>query len=190
MYSKLPSLAAIALGSFLFALSYPTAFAWEMAGSKEVTLHTRDGQDIPIGSITFEPRGDRIGFSLHLDHARFKDFFLSMKEFKCLEGREEIQCHVPYPYANPVTVTPGDLTWLEHSLLFLYKLPADFGARLWNGIYYRMAVTENGIVGTPQAVDLNLISAPPADTSAAPFGPMERTEIPPGSRWISTLTIR
>jgi len=113
-----------------------------------------------------------------------------MKEFKCLDGGDEIQCHVPYPYANPATVTADDLAWLEHALLFLYKLPTEFGASLWNGLYYRMAITEDGIVGTPEAIDLNLISAPPADGSVAPYGAMERTEIAPGSRWIRALTIR
>jgi hypothetical protein len=182
-------LVAIVMGSFLLASSCP-ASAWEMAGTREVALHTRDGQAIPIGSITFLPQGDRIGFSLQLAHDRFKDYFLSMKEFKCLDGGEEIQCHVPYPYANPATVTPDDLAWLEHALLFLYKLPTEFGARLWNGLYYRMAITEDGIVGTPEAIDLDHISAPPADGSIAPYGPMERTEIAPGSRWIRALTIR
>jgi len=181
-------LAAIAGASLLLA-SWP-ASAWDMAGTKDVALHTRDGQSIRIGTITFQPRDDRIGFLLHLDHRPFKDFFLSMKEFKCLDGGEEIQCHVPYPYANPATVTAGDLAWLEHALLFLYKEPTDFGARLWNGLYYRMAITDEGIVGTPEAVDLNLISAPPADAAVAPFGPLERTEIAPESRWISRLTIR
>lgn len=189
MHLILRSIAAVVLSSSILALPC-SAFAWEMTGTKEVALHTRDGQVIPIGTITFRPQGARVGFSVQLDHRRFKDFFLSMKEFKCLEGREEIQCHVPYPYANPATVTEGDLAWLEHSLLFLYKLPTDFGARLWNGLYYRMVITENGIVGTPEAIDLNLISAPPNDTTVVPFGPAERTEIAPGSRWIKQLTIR
>lgn len=189
MHAMLRNVAAVALGSFILALP-GSAFAWEMTGSKEVTLHTRDGQAIPIGTITFRPQGDRVGFSLQLHHERFKDFFLSMKEFKCLEGPEEIQCHVPYPYPNPATITKDDLRWLEHALLFLFKSPADFGARLWNGLYYRMDITEQGIVGTPQAVDLNLISAPPDDASVPPFGAAERTEITPGSHWISRLTIR
>lgn len=189
MHPMLRSIAAAVLSSSILALPCP-ASAWEMNGIKEVALHTRDGQVIPIGTITFRPEGARVGFSVQLDYGRFKDFFLSMKEFKCLEGREEIQCHLPYPYANPSTVTAGDLAWLEHSLLFLYKLPTDFGARLWNGLYYRMVITENGIVGTPQAIDLNLISAPPNDTAVVPFGPAERTEIVPGSRWIKMLTIR
>jgi len=111
-----------------------------------------------------------------------------MKEFKCLEG-EEIHCHVPYPYPNPGTVSRSDLRWLEHSLLFLYKQPKDFGARLWNGLYYKMELTEKGIIGTPQAIDLALIGAPPADFSIPPYSPDDRADIPANSRWISGLAI-
>lgn len=180
--------AAIALSSFLLAA--PTvASAWDMAGTRTVTMHTRDGEAIRIGTVTFQPQDERTGFEVHLDHKVFKDFFLSMREFKCVEGAE-IQCHVPYPYPNPSTVTRNDLSWLEHALLFLYKTPSEFGARLWNGLYYRMAITDEGIVGTAEAVDLNLISAPPADAAVAPYVPTERSEIAPGSRWIGKLTIR
>lgn len=166
------------------------ASAWEMAGTKELAVHTRDGQTIVIGTVSFQPQAERVAFVLQLDPRRFKDFFLSMKEFKCLEGQEEIQCHIPYPYPNPATVTATDLRWLEHALLFLYKVPTDFGARLWNGLYYRMSLTAQGIVGTPQAIDLNLISAPPDDASIPPFGPQDRSDIAPASRWISSITIR
>src|SRR5574343_390028 len=166
----------------------PTASAWELAGSKRITLQTRDGQAPPLGTVEFTPQGGASAFTLHLDHAKMKDFFLSMKEFKCLEG-EEIQCHVPYPYPNPGTITRQDLRWLEHSLLFLFKAPKDFGAKLWNGLYYKMEITDKGIVGTPQAIDLVQIGAPPADTSIPPYGPGDRSEIPPNSRWISGLTI-
>lgn len=180
-------LACLLGGLFASALAMP-ATAWELAGSKLITLHTRDGQSIAIGHVDFTPKGEHSSLKLNLDHAKLKDFFLSMKEFKCLEG-EEIHCHVPYPYANPGTVSRTDLRWLEHSLLFLYKQPKDFGARLWNGLYYEMALTEKGLVGTPQAVDLALIGAPPADTSIPPYGPAERSEISPGSRWIRSLSI-
>lgn len=189
MHPLLHKLAAIVLGGFALALPC-SASAWDMTGVRTVTLHTRDGQAIPIGTVTFRPQGDRTGFVLQLDEKPFKDFFLSMKEFKCLEGSEEIQCHVPYPHANPATVTKSDLAWLEHALLFLHKTPAEFGARLWNGLYYRMTITDEGIVGTAEAIDLGLIGAPPADASVAPFVPAERTEIAPGRRWIGRLTIR
>ena len=174
-------------GLFAIALSL-SASAWELAGSKTIALHTRDGQRIVIGTVDFTPKNEQATFTLHLDHAKLKDFFLSMKEFKCLEG-EEIHCHVPYPYPNPGTISRSDLRWLEHSLLFLYKQPKDFGAKLWNGLYYQMTLTDKGIVGTPQAVDLVQIGAPPANTSIPPYGPADRNDISPNSRWINRLTI-
>ena len=38
-------------------------------------------------------------------------------------------------------------------------------------------------------MDLAQIGAPPADTSVPPYGPGERSDITPNSRWISSLTI-
>jgi hypothetical protein len=187
MNLNLRPLASLCFGTLVVALPL-SAGAWELAGSKVIKLQTRDGQNIVLGTVDFKPKGDASTFALHLDHAKMKDFFLSMKEFKCLEG-EEIQCHVPYPYPNPGTITRKDLRWLEHSLLFLYKAPKDFGAKLWNGLYYQMQITDRGIVGTPQAVDLGMIGAPPADTSIPPYGPGERSEITSNSRWITGLTI-
>ncbi|TXG94871.1 MAG: hypothetical protein E6R09_16575 [Rhodocyclaceae bacterium] len=187
MKLNLRQLASLCFGTLAIALPLSAA-AWDLAGSKVIKLQTRDGQSIVLGTVDFKPKADASTFDLHLDHAKMKDFFLSMKEFKCLEG-EEIQCHVPYPYPNPGTITRQDLRWLEHSLLFLFKAPKDFGAKLWNGLYYKMEITDKGIVGTPQAIDLVQIGAPPADTSIPPYGPGDRSEIPPNSRWISGLTI-
>ena len=167
----------------------PAAFAWELVGTKTIALHTREGQRINLGTVRFQSVDGKTTFTLHLEPERFKDFFLSMKEFKCLESSEEIQCHVPYPYPNPATVSADNLVWLEHSLLFFYKAPRDFGARLWNGLYYRMQVTEQGIVGTPQAIDLVQMGAPPVDPSIPPFGAEGRTDIAKDARWFNRLTI-
>ena len=52
-----------------------------------------------------------------------------------------------------------------------------------------MTLTDKGIVGTPQAVDLVQIGAPPANTSIPPYGPADRNDISPNSRWINRLTI-
>lgn len=181
--------AAWLLGVFVGTVS-PAAFAWELSGTHDVLLHLRDGSELPIGTVSFKPQGERFGFALQMDDKRFKDFFLSMKEFKCLEGSEEILCHVRYPYANPATVTAADLAWLEHALLFFYKRPTEFGAKLWNGVYYRMQLGPGGIVGTPQAIDLGLIASPPANPAIPPYGPDERSEMPAGSRWAERLIIR
>lgn len=174
----------------LLVLCAAPAQAWEMRGEKTLLLEPRAGSPLRLGTIVFTPAGELTQFEIKLDHQVFKDYFLSMKEFKCIEGQSEIQCHVPYPYANPRTVSAADLRWLEHSLLFLFKTPNEFGARLWNGLYYRLRLSDEGLVGTPEAVDLAQIGAPPADPSTPPYGPGDRSEIAPEARWFPRLLIR
>ena len=174
----------------LLAAAPAVALAWELQGVKTITANTRDKQRIILGSVRFEPRGDgSVSFSVTLDPLRFVDHFLSMKEFKCLDGQGEIVCHVPYPYAQPGIVSGEDLAWLEHSLLFLYKLPSEFGARLSNGLYFQLERTEQGLRGRPQAIDLNQISAPPDDPEHPPFTADLRDDSAPGVRWIESLSI-
>lgn len=167
------------------------ANAWDLAGTKVITIHSRDGKSVDIGTVDFKPADakGRIPVAVRMDHDRFKDFFLSMKEFKCLEGLDEVFCHVPYPYTNPATVTATDLAWLEHALMFMFKAPKEFGAKLWNGVYYKLTLTGQGLVGSTQAVDLNQIGAPPADLNVPPYGPGERSDIPPEVRWFNKITI-
>ena len=169
----------------------PLAGAWELSGSKTISAVTREQQLVPIGTVTFAPAANgAIAFALRMEHGRFADHFLSMKEFKCLEGAGEVLCHVPYPYKTPGTVSATDFAWLEHSLLFLYKQPRDFGAKLWNGLYFRLQPDAQGLVGLPQAVDLNLISAPPDDLSTPPYNTSLRDDVPEGAHWIERLVIR
>jgi hypothetical protein len=172
------------------AMASHTATAWELQGTKTLVALTRDQQRLPLGTVVFTPRPDgKITFAVHMDHAKFTDHFLSMKEFKCVEGGGEVSCHVPYPYPNPGTVTATDLRWLEHHLLFLFKLPKEFGAKLWNGLYYRLERTDTGLVGKPQSIDLNLISAPPAQADTPPYRAPLRDDVAAGVRWIDRLVI-
>lgn len=160
------------------------------AGTRRVTLHAKNGDRVDIGTVTFTPRADgRVAFVWRVDHTRFTDHFLSMREFKCLTGQGEILCLVPYPHAQPGHVVANDLAWLEHSLLFMYKKPSEFGAKLWNGVYFMLAVEGNRLVGKPQAIDLNLISAPPARADVAPFDASRRDDVAPGARWFERMTI-
>jgi hypothetical protein len=177
---------AFAVGSVFLANA---ALATPLVGQKTIALHSRDGQVSPIGTVNFEPQGEKIRFTVKMDPLKLKDFFLSMREFKCAEGPAEIQCYVPYPYAQPGTITNTDFSWLEHSLLFFYKQPTDFGAKLWNGVYYQLKPTAKGLTGEPQAVDMGLIGVPPDNLNVPPFTPADRSEMTPGARWFDKLTI-
>lgn len=172
------------------ALSSLTASAARLEGTKAVFAHTRDKERIPIGSVRFDPQGGGLStFVLSMDYARFADYFLSMKEFKCLDGKVEIVCHVAYPYANPRTVSEQDMRWLEHALLFVFKSPSEFGANLRNGLYFRFEPDGAGWRGRPQSIDLNHISAPPDDAAMPPYGPAMRDDVSAGERWIESVTI-
>jgi len=166
-------------------------YAWQMEGEKTITAHTRDQQHIVIGTVRFTPLDDgSTGFELTMNHGKFTDYFLSMKEFKCLGSTVEVTCHVPYPYRHPAKITGGDYAWLEHNLLFLFKLPAEFGAKLWNGLYFKFRLTDNGLLGEPMAIDLNHISAPPEKLAIPPYGQDARDPVPTGARWLESVTIQ
>jgi len=188
--ARLRLVLALLLGTTTLLLA-PAAQAWELSGRKEITALMQDQQQIPLGSVDFTPLPDgRARFALSMDHHRFADYFLSMKEFKCLATEQEVLCHVPYPYAQPGTVREGDYAWLEHQLLFLFKQPRDFGAKLWNGLYFAFSRDEEGLVGKPQAVDLNLISAPPDNLQLPPYGPAMRDNVQDAAHAIRQILIR
>lgn len=183
-------LAAACLG-LIAATGVQAQPAAALDGERRIVLVAADGTRTEIGTLRFTPSGDgpssRVAVALHTE--RFTDHFLSMREFKCLPGGTELTCHVPYPYANPGTVAPGRLGWLEHRLLFFYRKPADFGAKLWNGIYWQLQPTATGWVGKPQAIDLNRIGAPPDKPDEPPYRPALRDDMPADARWFRQLLI-
>lgn len=171
-----------------------TASSWsaefELEGNKQVFAVTRDGTQLALGHVQFTKLDANVTqFSMRVESPWLVDHFLSMKEFKCLDGATEVTCHVPYPYRNPQTITRGNLAWLEHSLLFLFKQPRDFGAKLWNGSYYQLEVVGQRLIGKPQAIDLNHISAPSDTPELPPYTPDLRVDAAPGARWIDHLLI-
>lgn len=185
--SLLACLGAIALAGAMGGVAWAQT---PPVGPKTLKAQLGDGSQVVLGSVMFTPAdGGRTGFALSLDHKALSDHFLSMREFKCLSGTGEITCHVPYPYANPRSIQGQDYRWLEHSLLFFYKAPRDFGAKLWNGLYFEFQPQGAALVGTPKAVDLDQISAPPADLGTPPFGRDLRHDIPVNTRWVRALVI-
>ncbi|WP_432696135.1 hypothetical protein ACQUQP_16540 [Marinobacterium sp. YM272] len=172
------------------ALVLHTHAAAELAGERQIYLIDRQGMEQAIGSISIEADGASYHYRIDLDLSRFKDHFLSMKEMKCLEG-PELWCYVPYPYDNPRRIAADDLQWLEHDLLFLFKEADTFGARLWNGIYYSLDVSEDGAIrGEARALDLNLIASPPDDLRLPPIGQYDISDFKLESRWLPDIEIR
>lgn len=94
---------------------------------------------------------------------------------------------------TPMPIRPGSThrTWAgwSTSFLFLFKLPSDFGAKLWNGLYFQLNVTPTGLRGQAQAIDLNHISVPPSPLDIPPYAAQLRDDIQPNPRWIQSLSI-
>lgn len=169
----------------------PAHAKFELQGTKAVVAQLSQGGEIQVGTVSFQPYSlGKQEFKLELDHSKFTDFFLSMREFKCLAGETEVSCHVPYPYKSPNLISDGDYAWLEHRLMFMFKRPSEFGAKLWNGIYFKFAVEGDTLVGVPQAVDLNKIGAPPNDLNEPPYPDQERHETNIEQRLVKALIIR
>ncbi|PZO12709.1 MAG: hypothetical protein DCE87_14510 [Betaproteobacteria bacterium] len=177
---------------FIGLLSFSPAHAkFELQGTKAVIAQLDQGSEVQIGTVNFQLHSQgKHEFTLELDHTKFTDFFLSMREFKCLAGETEVSCHVPYPYKSPNIVSAEDYAWLEHRLLFMFKRPSEFGAKLWNGIYFKFAIEGDTLVGVPQAVDLNKIGAPPVDLNEPPYPDQDRHDTNIEQRLVKALVIR
>lgn len=112
--------------------------------------------------------------SVELDEGWFAEKFLSMRPFRCIDGDKQAVCHLPYPYALKDRITSNDLTELEYRLLFLHKGAADYGIDAWNGIYYKLSITDKGhLMGTLHEANFNVLAVPPDDPFARPVGPAD-----------------
>ena len=81
-------------------MTHPIRFAARaLAGlllAGALALHGRDGARVHLGDVAFTPQADgRVSFVLTLRHEPFKDFFLSMKEFKCVESASGVPPYRP-----------------------------------------------------------------------------------------------
>jgi len=158
-------------------------------GTKQISLLDNKGKKLLVGSIDFSVQKAVIHYKTHLEHQLFKDYFLSMKEMKCLEG-PELWCHLAYPYNNPRSITKTDFSWLSHDLLFMYKKSSEFGANFYNGIYYDFKLKSGTLIGTAMALDLNLLAAPPEDKILPPITIHDIDELEPTNRWLPIIVIK
>lgn len=155
---------------------------------KDISLLDNKGNKLLIGSISFSTQDINTSYQISLQHEKFTDYFLSMKEMKCVEG-PELWCHLAYPYNNPRNITTVDFRWLSHDLLFMYKKNSEFGANFNNGIYYDFKQEAGKLIGTAMAVDLNLLAAPPEDKVNPPITINDIDEIELSNRWLPKIII-
>lgn len=151
----------------------------------QVMLEDKSGNSITIGTVT--KHGSKYEFAR--DDAKFKDFFLSMKEMKCLEG-PEILCHIHYPYPQEDVTESNNLEWLSHELLFMYKRADQFGARLRQGVFFALSPEGNGFSGTAYSLDLNDLASPPDTYNVPPIELIELEELEIENRWLPFLKIK
>jgi hypothetical protein len=159
-------------------------------GVKQILLRPSAGEAVLVGQINFTGDGDTRRFSLTLDERLFKDHFLSMRPFKCLEGSEKFYCHLPYPYPSNGIISKADLADLEYSLLFVQKAPQAYGINLWHGIYYKMTLAPDGkISGVLHDVDMDLLASPPPSGEMRPIKSSDISASPPDTNWLPGLLI-
>ena len=147
----------------------------KLRGNKTIYLVDANGKEYPIGKVAFS--GDKDGatdLSVELDEGRFAEKFLSMRPFRCIDGAKQTVCYLPYPYALKDRITSDDLSDLEYRLLFLHKGPTDYGIDAWNGIYYKLSITDKGhLTGTLHEADFNVLAVPPDEPFSRPVGPAD-----------------
>lgn len=161
------------------------------AGEKMISLKSADGSTLVIGTATFAPDGAGATVSVQMTAPQYQEEFLSMRPFRCLAGDKETWCHLEYPYEVKGHVTADDLVDLEYKLLFLFKPPAGYGIDAWNGLYFKLALQEDGAIsGNVHDVDLNVLAVPPEDRRARVIGHKDLTAVEPGVHRFATVEIR
>ncbi len=164
--------------------------AGALTGTREVQLVNGKGDVLPIGKVSFKADGERVAYTLNLDTPRFSDEFLSMRPFRCISEAQVMICHLSYPYKKQGYITDTDLTDLEYDLLFLHKSATEYGINAWNGLYYLLSVSEQGLDGELQEVDLNVLAAPPEEGDLRPITKGMLYEADPSQHLFPTLRIR
>ncbi len=174
---------------FIASLLFATPALAELpTGSKTIALKSAT-ETIVIGNVEFSGTGATRTISVTMKDELYKDHFLSMRPFKCIEG-PKFYCHLPYPYEWKGTVTATDLGDLEYALLFVQKEPTAYGINLWHGIYYKMQSSVDGrISGTLHEVDMDILASPPKPGELRPISPADINATAADGQWLPELVI-
>ena len=162
------------------------------SGERSIYLVESSGTEHEIGTVSFTANDDgATAISVSLDKGPFVDKFLSMRPFRCIDGKKQTVCHLPYPYALKDRITPDDLSDLEYRLLFLHKGPREYGIDAWNGIYYKLTISgQENLTGALQEADFNVLAVPPEEPFSRPIGTADLEVGEPGRHRFPKLIIR
>lgn len=156
------------------------------AETRAVYLEPASGDRIKIAEVTVTDSQD---YSIHMNADPFRDHFLSMRPFRCIEGPKRHWCHVPYPYQINRNIS-ADLTDLEYDFLFIWKGATEYGINMWNGVYYKLEPDADGrLIGTLHEMDMDLLSAPPDAGVLRPLKPTDLHESDPDNHWLPRLIV-
>lgn len=163
--------------------------ATPLDGVRTLFLVEPDGARHAVASIRFTRNGDGATYEIAWRDDKFSDHFLSMRPFKCLEGPLKYWCRIPYPYPNRRTVSKADLVDLEYDTMFIWKGAAEYGINMWNGVYYKLRVDGDRLVGSINEIDMDKLSAPPEDGNLRPVREMDLEPGEVESHWLPTVVI-
>jgi len=172
-----------AIALLLFASIFPHwSLATDFPEQAGIFLVDDKQQETKIGDVSFTNTANgATSVLLNIDTGGpFTEHFLSMRPFRCIEGKTEWFCYLEYPYDIRSVITKDDLSDLEYQLLFIRKTPSEFGIDAWNGLYYKLELKSDGsITGTLLEGDLNSLQSPPAEKYAKP---VDLNEFIPGDK--------
>lgn len=168
-----------------------SAAAIELAGPHDIALVNAAGERVVIGQVRFAPAdGGRYRFTLTMDD-KLEEYFLAMRPFRCLTGPQQRLCHFPVEREAPV-IGPGDLVPLEYALMFMRTAPKALHVNPFNGVYYRLRMSDKGIEGQLHEVDMDPFITPDAVPVERRQRPLRDRDLSPGdeaSHWLPRLII-
>ena len=167
------------------------SLAADLSGSRGIWLSNAAGERQRIGTILFTPESaGRTKFRIAMAET-LEEYFLAMRPFRCLTGPRQRLCHFPVEREAQV-INAGDLVPLEYALLFMRTAPKSLHIDPFNGLYYRMTLTERGIVGRLHDVDMDPFITPdsvPLERRQRPIRAADLTPGDPSSHWLPILSI-
>ncbi len=182
-------MARLVLGGLAAALFGLAAQAAPLEGQKGLYLLDGSGEKKQIGTVAFNPTDNGSTYEIEWQDEGFSEHFLSMRPFRCLEGPVKYWCRVPYPYEINRVVSADDLKDLEYDTMFIWKGATEYGINMWNGIYYKLAIDGDRLVGALHEMDMDKLSAPPEQGNLRPIREQDLEPGEPESHWLPVLII-